>query len=99
MQTLELLQEALELARELGYQIREESMGGVGGGACEFAGRKWLFLDLAWNAHEQLENVISVLKEDLALFAVADRLSPQLAWHLGWNDPDGGRPDCGQAAA
>ena len=84
MQTLELLHEALELARRLGYEIREEYMGGVGGGACEFHGRKWLFLDLAWNAHEQLENVVAVLKEDPALLAVAKEVSPQLAWHLGW---------------
>ena len=83
MLTVELLEEAIGTAEQLGYKIREECLGGVGGGSCEFGGRKWLFLDLALGASDQLDQVLSVLKEDPATGVVAAKLSPQLAWHLG----------------
>lgn len=84
MATMDVLQEALAIAQRVGYSIREEYLGGAGGGACEFGGRKWLFLDLAATADEQLENVTAVLREDPATLSLAGQLSPQLAWHLGW---------------
>ncbi|HHM12755.1 MAG TPA: hypothetical protein ENJ16_04320 [Planctomycetaceae bacterium] len=83
MQTVELLQEARWVAERLGYQIREENLGGVGGGACEFGGRKWLFVDLAQTAPEQLEAVTATLRDDPSTSALQSQLSPQLAWHLG----------------
>src|SRR5262245_13211882 len=50
MRTVELLEQAISTSQELGYRIRYEWLGGSGGGACEFAGRKWLFVDLALSA-------------------------------------------------
>jgi len=57
MHTVELREQALALAEQLGYRIREEWLGGSGGGQCEFAGCRWIFVDLALNAEEQLEQV------------------------------------------
>jgi hypothetical protein len=63
MHTVDLLHEALETAQRLGYGVRHEWLG-TGGGACEIAGRSWIFIDLALNAAEQLEKVCEVLLED-----------------------------------
>lgn len=54
---VEQLEDALGRAREAGYQVRFEYFGGTGGGICEFAGRKVLFVDLALSTLEQLERV------------------------------------------
>ena len=71
MHTVELLEEALEVARQIGYQVRHEWLGAHGGGACEFAGRKWMFVDLALNAIEQLDQVTDSLRRDPAVYGVA----------------------------
>jgi hypothetical protein len=76
MHTVELLEEALALATQLGYATRHEWLGGAGGGACEFAGRKWVFVDLALNATEQLEQVAEALRNDPAIHTI--RLNPPL---------------------
>ena len=55
MHTVELLEEALAVAEQLGFAIRHEWMGGTGG-ACEIAGKLWLFVDLSLTTDEQLEN-------------------------------------------
>ena len=67
MHTVFVLEEALEFAERLGYRIRQEGLGGTGGGRCEFNGQKWLFVDLALNVVEQLEQVLSALREDPSL--------------------------------
>ena len=81
MHTVELLEEALRVAEQLGYSIRHEWLGGAGGGACEIRGRKWLFVDLALNAVEQLEQVAAVLQADAAVYAV--ELPPAMRRLLG----------------
>jgi hypothetical protein len=80
MHTVELLDQALSAAEELGYHVRQEWLEGTGSGACEFAGRKWLFVDLGLNAFEQLEQVIDVLRADPAVHRL--RLSPEMRRHL-----------------
>jgi hypothetical protein len=70
MHTVELLEEACSVAESLGYKIRHEWLGGAGGGACEFAGFKWLFVDLALNAIEQLEQVTAALRQDPGIYTV-----------------------------
>ncbi|MBC8868921.1 MAG: hypothetical protein H8E44_05860 [Planctomycetes bacterium] len=70
MHTVELFEQALSVAEQLGYGVRQEWLGGSGGGACEFAGRKWIFVDLALNSVEQLEQVTEALQGDPAIFAV-----------------------------
>ncbi|MCA9173242.1 MAG: hypothetical protein KDB14_02020 [Planctomycetales bacterium] len=64
MHTVELLEECLAVAKQLGYHVRHEWLGGVGGGACEFGGRRWIFLDLGLNASEQLEQAATALRRD-----------------------------------
>ena len=81
MHTIELLDQALCVADQLGYKIRQEWLGGSGGGACEFAGQKWIFVDLALNAVEQLEQVAEALQADPAIYAVD--LSPPMKELLG----------------
>ena len=69
MRTVELREQALALAEQLGYRIREEWLGGSGGGQCEFAGCRWIFVDLALTAVEQLEQVAEALRSDPAVRA------------------------------
>ena len=76
MHTVEVLEQALAVAEELGYKIRHEWLGGNGGGACEFGGSKWIFIDLALNAVEQLDQVAEALRGDPVIHLVA--LSPPL---------------------
>ena len=64
MHTVELLDEALTLAGEMGYRIRTEWLDGSGGGDCEIGGQKWIFLDLALSPVEQLEQVLDTLRRE-----------------------------------
>ena len=66
MHTVELLEEALFLAAKLGYRMREEWLEGRGGGGCQIHGQKWIFLDLALSADEQLDQVLDTLRADPA---------------------------------
>jgi hypothetical protein len=80
MHTVELLQEALEAARQLGFVVRQDWLGGDGGGHCLVRGRKWVLLDVAQTADEQLDVVIDALRgEPGAARAVG---SPELAQRL-----------------
>ena len=81
MHTVEMLEEECKVAESLGYHVRHEWLGGSGGGACEFAGRKWLFVDLALNAIEQLEQVTEALQDDPGIFVAP--LSAPLQQLLG----------------
>ena len=62
MHTVELLNEAVDTARRLGYEVRQDWLGGNGGGHCLVRGRKWLLLDLAQSADEQLSVVAEALR-------------------------------------
>ncbi|MCA9119907.1 MAG: hypothetical protein H6822_00910 [Planctomycetaceae bacterium] len=81
MHTVQLLEQCCDVAKLLGYQIRHEWLGGSGGGACEFGGRKWIFVDLALNADEQLAQVTDALQLDPGLHLC--RLNSTLARHFG----------------
>jgi len=63
MHTVELLGHCLDVARRLGYEIRQEWLSGNGGG-CTLRGRKILFLDLALGPVEQLDQVVDTLRYD-----------------------------------
>jgi hypothetical protein len=71
MHTVEMLERLKEVAEQAGYTVRHEWLGGAGGGACHFSGRKWIFVDLSLSVIEQLEQVASALKEDASLGTVA----------------------------
>ncbi len=64
MHTVERLERALESARQRGFRIRHEWLGGEGGGACEFNGQRWIFIDLALDPAEQLDVVLEALGEE-----------------------------------
>lgn len=64
MHTVELLEEALALATRIGYLIRQEWLGGNGGGACEIQGSKLIFLDLALGPNDQLDQVLDALRRE-----------------------------------
>ena len=64
MHTVEVLEQALDLVRRLGYEIRHEWLDGSGGGGCELRGRKVLFIDLAVGPAEQLDQVIDTLRRE-----------------------------------
>jgi hypothetical protein len=64
MHTVDMLEEALDLAARLGYTIRQEWLAGSGGGDCELKGRKLFFLDLDLGPAEQLEQVLEALRRE-----------------------------------
>lgn len=70
MHTIEMLEKATEIATTLGYGVRQEWLGGCGGGACEIAGKKWIFLDLALGTCDQLEQLVAALREDPSVYGV-----------------------------
>jgi hypothetical protein len=80
MHTVELLNEALDAARRVGYEVSQDWLGGNGGGHCLVRGRKWLLLDLAQTADEQLGIVTEALRgEEIAAMAIR---SPELTDRL-----------------
>lgn len=62
--TLDQVELWLETARNLGYRIRYDHFGGNGGGVCEFGGQKWVFMDVALSAIEQLEMLETEIPKD-----------------------------------
>jgi hypothetical protein len=81
MHTVDMLEELLAIARRLGYGIRQDWLGGSGGGGCEIAGQKWIFIDLALTAAEQLDQVAETLRAEPAIGSM--RLSAPLQRALG----------------
>lgn len=61
MHTVELLDAAVNSARQVGFKVRFEWLGGAPAGACEIKGQKWLFVDLALTPTEQLDQVLTAL--------------------------------------
>jgi hypothetical protein len=62
MHTVELLDEAVQTAKRLGYEVRQDWLGGNGGGHCLVRGRKWILLDVAQSAEERLDVVTEALR-------------------------------------
>ena len=77
MHTVELFEQLVQTAERLGHQIRQEYLGGVGGGSCELAGKKSIFIDLTLNSSEQLDQLVEALQEDPAIYTLS--LSDELA--------------------
>ena len=74
MHTAQLLSQALDLSRRAGYQIREETLEGAGGGHCLIRGQKWLLLDLTQSHQEQLNDVLDALRAESRLEDVPETL-------------------------
>lgn len=75
MHTIEQLERLKDVAERAGYTVRQEWLGGVAGGACQFAGRKWIFLDLSLSVIEQLEQMTDALHGDPAVSALSPAMS------------------------
>jgi len=71
MHTVEMFEHLVRVAEHLGYQVRHEFLGGVGGGRCEVGGKKCIFIDLALNSDEQLDQVVEALQEDPAIYTAS----------------------------
>jgi hypothetical protein len=62
MHSVDLLEEALKLAEDSGFEVRREWLGESTGGACRL-GAKWLlFVDLSLPADDQLTQAIAALR-------------------------------------
>ena len=70
MHTVELMEQGIAALESLGYGVREEYLGGAGGGPCEIAGRPWVFIDLACSKSEQLEQILNSLKADQGTYSL-----------------------------
>jgi len=64
MHTVEMVKEAIGLARRAGYRIRQEYLGDSLGGGCEFGGQKWIFLDISLGPADQLDQILEALRHD-----------------------------------
>jgi hypothetical protein len=62
--TLGLLEEALQLAGEVGYHVREEPLGDLPGGPCVVSGRRTIMLNLQRPAADRLTVLLGVLAGD-----------------------------------
>jgi hypothetical protein len=78
MLTVEALEQALAAAGRLGFKVRMEWLGGEGGGACEIRGERWIFIDLATTAEEQLAVVLDALAREEAESVLPLPLQPSV---------------------
>ena len=62
--TLGLLEEARQLARDLGYLVREEPLGDLPGGPCTVAGQRQVLLNLEQGPAERLGVLVRTLADD-----------------------------------
>lgn len=68
-ETLGLLAEARQIARDLGYRVREEPLGDLPGGACVLAGVTHVLLNLGHPASERLDLLLRSMATDPRLAA------------------------------
>lgn len=76
-----LLTEAIGAARQLGYRVDRNWLDGCGGGPCSAAGENWLFLDYGLTPGEQLNQLLSLLKDNSQTYGLG--LSGELRAVLG----------------
>lgn len=62
--TLGLLEEARQLAIDLGYRVREEPLGELAGGPCTVAGERHVLLNLEQGPADRLLILLRVLAAD-----------------------------------
>ncbi len=62
--TLGLLEEALQLARDLGYHVREEPLGELPGGTCTIGGARHVLLNLEHAPAERLDRLLVAMGAD-----------------------------------
>ena len=62
--TLGLLEETLQLARDLGYSVREEALGDLPGGVCSVGGVPHVLLNLEQPSADRLDVLLRSLAAD-----------------------------------
>lgn len=62
MSAVNSFRDLVELAKKLGYEIREEWLGGAGCSVCELRGKPFVFIDAACSAQEQAEQLREALR-------------------------------------
>ena len=62
--TLGLLEEARQLARDLGYRVREELLGDVSGGPCTVGSQRHVLLNLEHGPADRLNVLLRALATD-----------------------------------
>jgi hypothetical protein len=72
MRTLELLDYLTELARRIGFEVREEWLDGAGSGVCELRGHRVLFVDQSLAPSDRVRQIAQSLRgrEELALIYI-----------------------------
>lgn len=85
--TLGLLEEALQLARDLGYVVREEPLGDLSGGGCVVGGTRQVLLNLEQPVADRLDCLLRAIRADPRL--AVEPLSRLLAARLRALDADG----------
>jgi hypothetical protein len=65
--TLGLLEESRQIAKDLGYRVREEPLGDLPGGLCTVGGVPHVLLNLEHSAADRLDRLLSVLAADARL--------------------------------
>ena len=80
MHTVELLQQAIEVAQRAGYTVQQDWLGGDGSGHCLVRGRKLLLLDLSQTAADQLKAVQDAMRGEMGLsqFDMSEELADLL---------------------
>jgi len=76
MHKVELLEQAFEAIKRLDYKIREECVGGNGGGSCVLRGQKWFFVDPVLGIEDQLDLACETLRNDCDVRS--EELPPEL---------------------
>ena len=80
MHAVGLREQAIQVARRLGYDIRQDWLGGEGSGHCLIRGRKTLLLDLAESPERQFAAIRNALDGEIQLASVT--MTEQLADRL-----------------
>jgi hypothetical protein len=62
--TLGLIEEARQLAIDLGYQLREEPLGDLPGGLCVVGGSRQILVNMEHAPAERLALLVATLAED-----------------------------------
>ena len=62
--TLGLLEEARQLASDLGYRVREEPLGDLAGGPCTVGGERRVLLNLEHGPGDRLVVLLRALADD-----------------------------------
>ena len=59
--TLDLLEHAVDVAKQLNFGVRTEWLDGMPSGYCRIRGQRWIFLDISETTTERLQHLTMAL--------------------------------------